>query len=99
MHFVKGMTTLYSVNEWKENYIKSKRIMDIPLFKNYRIKKLYDLWRNFVKKHKKKFYEEKLRRKSIHVDPFLLEGIFQIRSILEQLKQKVDVFKVKFILI
>ena len=71
--------------------------MNIPLFKNYRIKKLYDLWRNFVKKHKKKFYEEKLRRKSIHVDPFLLEGIFNIRRILDELKRKLDIFKVNYI--
>lgn len=70
--------------------------MEIPLFKNYRMKKLYDLWRNFVKKHKKKFYEEKLRRKSVHVDPFLLEGIKNIRKILEEMLDDVNVFKVLF---
>jgi len=74
--------------------VKSLKIMDIPLFKNYRIKKLYDLWRNFVKKHKKKFYEEKLKRKSVHVDPFLLEGIKQIKIILDEMLSKVNVFKV-----
>ena len=73
--------------------------MNIPLFKNYRMKKIYDLWRNFVKKHKKKFNEEKLRRRSLIVDPFLLKGIKQIRIILEEMVNNVNVFKVKKVLI
>ena len=88
------MTTLFSVNEWKEYCVKSLKIMNIPLFKNYRMKKIYDLWRNFVKKHKKKFYEEKLMRRSLNVDPFLLEGIKQIRTILKDMVNNVNIFKV-----
>jgi hypothetical protein len=67
--------------------------MNIPLFKNYRMNKLFDLWRNYVKKHKKTFYTEKLKGRLHHIDISLLDGIKVIRKILKEMAN-INIFKV-----
>ena len=45
--------------------------MTIPLFKNFKNAKLFDLWRRFYKKTKRQYYTEKLKKKF-----FLLINIY-----------------------
>lgn len=93
MHYIYGTTVIYSVNEWRDFFQKFKKLMNIPLFKNYRMNKLFDLWRNYVKKHKKTFYTEKLKGRLHHIDIALLDGIKIIKKILKEMIN-INIFKV-----
>jgi hypothetical protein len=55
IHYQKGIPSVYSIQEWIDNYDKYKQIMQIPLFKNFRNAKLFDLWRRFYKKTKRQY--------------------------------------------
>ena len=86
IHYQKGIPSVYSIQEWIDNYDKYKQIMQIPLFKNFRNAKLFDLWRRFYKKTKRQYYTEKLKKKFFFIDRNLLQGILEIRNILKGMK-------------
>ena len=86
IHYQKGIPSVYSIQEWIDNYDKYKQIMQIPLFKNFRNAKLFDLWRRFYKKTKRQYYTEKLKKKFFFIDKNLLQGILEIRNILKGMK-------------
>ena len=60
--YQKGNSSVYSIQEWIDNYDKYKQLMKISLFKNFRNAKLFDLWRRFYQKTKRQYYTEKLKR-------------------------------------
>jgi hypothetical protein len=87
MHYVSGNSSIYSISDWINFYIKFKTLQDIPLFKNYRNAKLFQLWRRYLKKTNKTLYMEKLKKKFHHIDPHLLNGIMEIRKILKEMTE------------
>jgi len=93
MHYQNGNSSVYSVVMWKDFYIKFKKLLEIPLFKNFRTSKLFDLWRRFLKKTRKTLFTEKLKKKFHHIDESLLKGIMEIRKILKEMT-KVNIFKI-----
>jgi len=92
MHYQNGNSSVYSVVMWKDFYIKFKKLLEIPLFKNFRTAKLFDLWRRFLKKTRKTLFTEKLKKKFHHIDESLLKGFMEIRKILKEMT-KVNLFK------
>ena len=87
LHYQKGSAPfVYSIQEWVENYEKYKQLMKIPLFKNFKNAKLFDLWRRFYKKTRRQYYTEKLKEKFFLVDNNLLEGIYNSRTILKEMQ-------------
>ena len=94
IHYQKGIPSVYSIQEWIDNYDKYKQIMQIPLFKNFRNAKLFDLWRRFYKKTKRQYYTEKLKKKFFFIDRNLLQGILEIRNILKEM-QVLNIFDLK----
>ena len=94
IHYQKGIPSVYSIQEWIDNYDKYKQIMQIPLFKNFRNAKLFDLWRRFYKKTKRQYYTEKLKKKFFFIDRNLLQGILEIRNILKSM-QVLNIFDLK----
>jgi hypothetical protein len=92
MHYQNGNSSVYSVVMWKDFYIKFKKLLEIPLFKNFRTAKLFDLWRRFLKKTRKTLFTEKLKKKFHHIDESLLKGFMEIRKILKEMT-KVNIFK------
>ena len=95
MHYQNGNSSVYSVVMWKDFYIKFKKLLEIPLFKNFRTAKLFDLWRRFLKKTKKTLFTEKLKKKFHHIDESLLKGIMDIRIILKNMT-RYNIFKIDF---
>lgn len=95
MHYQNGNSSVYSVVMWKDFYIKFKRLLEIPLFKNFKTAKLFDLWRRFLKKTRKTLFIEKLKKKFHHIDECLLKGFMEIRKILKEMT-KVNIFKIDF---
>lgn len=93
MHYQNGNSSVYSVVMWKDFYIKFKKLLEIPLFKNFRTAKLFDLWRRFLKKTRKTLFTEKLKKKFHHIDESLLKGFMEIRKILKEMT-KVNIFKI-----
>ena len=94
IHYQKGIPSVYSIQEWIDNYSKYKQIMEIPLFKNFRNAKLFDLWRRFYKKTKRQYYTEKLKKRFFFIDRNLLQGILEIRNILKGM-QVLNIFDLK----
>ena len=84
--YQKGNSSVYSIQEWIDNYAKYKQLMKISLFKNFRNAKLFDLWRRFYKKTKRQYYTEKLKKKLFFIDTDLLSGILEIRQLLKGMK-------------
>ena len=93
IHYQKGIPHLYSIAEWTDNYIKFKKLKNIPLFKNFKNAGLFDLWKRYYRKKKRMYYTEKLNKKSFYVDINLLNGILEIRRILKEMTIY-DIFKV-----
>ena len=85
LHYQNGIPHIYSINEWVDNFIKYKKLMNIPLFKNFKTAKLYELWRRFFKKTKRAYYTEKLKKKFHLIDLSLVKGILEIRKILKEM--------------
>ena len=86
IHYQKGIPSVYSIQEWIDNYDKYKQLMKISLFKNFRNAKLFDLWRRFYKKTKRQYYTEKLKKKFFFIDHHLLQGILETRNLLKGMK-------------
>ena len=86
LHYIKGVPSLYSIQEWIENYEKYKTLMKISLFKNFKNAKLFDLWKRFYHKTRRQYYTEKLRQKLFLVDTNLLNGILDSRNLLKEMK-------------
>ena len=95
LHYQKGGAPfVYSIQEWVENYEKYKQLMRIPLFKNFKNAKLFDLWRRFYKKTRRQYYTEKLKEKFFLVDHNLLEGIYISRTLLKEMQLN-NIFQLK----
>ena len=86
IHYQKGIPSVYSIQEWIDNYDKYKQLMKISLFKNFKNAKLFDLWRRFYKKTKRQYYTEKLKKRFFFIDKNLLHGILEIRNLLKEMK-------------
>ena len=86
IHYQKGIPSVYSIQEWIDNYDKYKQLMKISLFKNFKNAKLFDLWRRFYKKTKRQYYTEKLKKRFFFIDKHLLQGILDIRNLLKEMK-------------
>jgi hypothetical protein len=61
--------------EWVDNYVKYKKLMNVPLFKNFKIAKLFELWRRYFKRTKRAYLTEKLKKKFHLIDIHLLKGL------------------------
>ena len=85
LHYQKGIPQVYSITDWTNNYIKYKKLMSIPLFKNFKNAKLFELWKRYYRKKQRLYYTEKLRKKTIFIEPNLLNGIMEIRRILKEM--------------
>ena len=94
IHYQKGIPSVYSIQEWIDNYDKYKQLMKISLFKNFRNAKLFDLWRRFYKKTKRQYYTEKLKKKFFLIDKHLLNGILETRTLLKGMKM-LNIFDLK----
>ena len=86
LHYQRGVPSVYSIQEWIENYEKYQRLMNISLFKNFKIAKLFDLWRRFFKRTQREYYTEKLTKHFHLIDTHLRKGIFKIRKILKDME-------------
>jgi len=96
MHYEFGKMDIYSINEWILYCKNFQVILNIDLFKNYKIKKLFELWRRFLKKTKKTFYTDKLSQRFHRIDNYLLNGILSVRKILKDMS-KINIFNVSYI--
>ena len=92
IHYQKGIPHLYSIGEWTNNYIKYKKLLNIPLFKNFKNAGLFGLWKRYYRKKKRIYYTEKLQKKSFYVDRNLLGGILEIRRLFKDMTTY-DLFK------
>ena len=81
-----GNLTIYSVQEWIDNYKKYKQLMNISLFKNFKNAKLFDLWRRFYRKSRRQYYNDKLSKKFFLIDEHLRNGIFGVRGVIDEIK-------------
>ena len=85
LHYQKGVPQIYTINDWTNNYIKYKKLMNISLFRNFKNAKLFELWKRYHRKKQRLYYTEKLNKKSIFVEHNLLNGILEIRRILKEM--------------
>ena len=85
LHYQKGIPQIYSINDWINNYIKYKKLMNLSLFKNFKSAKLFELWKRYYRKKQRLYYSEKFIKRTIFAEPHLLEGIFEIRRILKEM--------------
>ena len=85
LHYLKGKPILYSIKEWTDNYVKFKKLLKIPLFKNFKSAGLFDIWKRFYRKKKRVLYTEKLRKKTYFVDRHLIRGLLDIRRIFKEM--------------
>ena len=92
IHYQKGVPHLYSIGEWTNNFVKYKKLLNIPLFKNFKNAGLFGLWKRYYRKKKRVYYTEKLRKKSFYVDKNLLNGILEIRRLFKDMTTY-DLFK------
>ena len=53
LHYLKGTPRLYTIKEWTDNYIKFKKLLKIPLFKNFKNAGLFGIWKRYYRKKKK----------------------------------------------
>ena len=88
MHYVGMKSNIYSINEWILYCKNFQEILKIPLFRNYKVKKIYELWKRFMKKTKKTFFTDKLSRKFHRIDDNLLRGLFEIRRVLKEMSSQ-----------
>ena len=82
-----GILTIYSVQEWIDNYKKYKQLMNISLFKNFKNAKLFDLWKRFYQKTRRQYYTDKLAKRFFLIDEHLRSGIFGVRNIIDEIKR------------
>ena len=92
IQYQKGVPHLFSISEWTNNYVKYKKLLSIPLFKNFKNAGLFGLWKRYYRKKKRVYYTEKLKKKSFYVDKNLLNGILEIRRIFKDMTAY-DLFK------
>ena len=85
LHYLKGTPRIYSIKEWTEIYIKFKKLLKIPLFKNFKNAGLFGIWKRYYRKKKRIIYTEKLKKKTYFVDKHLLKGLFDIRRIFKEM--------------
>ena len=85
LHYLKGTPKLYSIKEWTENYIKFKKLLKIPLFKNFKNAGLFGLWKRYYRKKKRVLYTEKLKKRTYFIDRNLITGLLEIRRILKDM--------------
>jgi len=96
MHFTYEGSIIFSVTEFISYVTKFKKLLAIPLFKNYRTSNLFKEWRKFLQQTKKLFYTDKLSKRFHRVDEHLLLGIFEVRRILKEM-EKINIFHVRLI--
>ena len=92
IQYQKGVPHLFSISEWTNNYVKYKKLLSIPLFKNFKKAGLFDLWKRYYRKKKRVYYTEKLKKKSFYVDKNLLNGVLEIRRVFKDMTGY-DLFK------
>ena len=92
IQYQKGVPHLFSISEWTNNYVKYKKLLSIPLFKNFKNAGLFGLWKRYYRKKKRVYYTEKLKKKSFYVDKNLLNGVLEIRRIFKDMTVY-DLFK------
>ena len=92
IQYQKGIPHLFSISEWTNNYVKYKKLLSIPLFKNFKNAGLFSLWKRYYRKKKRVYYTEKLKKKSFYVDKNLLNGVLEIRRIFKDMTVY-DLFK------
>ena len=76
---------MYTINEWINDYIKYKQLMKIPLIKNFKDAKLFELWKRYYRKKQRTFITGKFKKRTIFADPNLLKGIVEIRKIYKEM--------------
>ena len=92
IQYQKGVPHLFSISEWTNNYVKYKKLLSIPLFKNFKNAGLFGLWKRYYRKKKRVYYTEKLKKKSFYVDKNLLNGVLEIRRVFKDMSVY-DLFK------
>ena len=92
IQYQKGVPHFFSIAEWTNNYVKYKKLLSIPLFKNFKNAGLFGLWKRYYRKKKRVYYTEKLKKKSFYVDKNLLNGVLEIRRIFKDMTAY-DLFK------
>ena len=85
LHYIRGVPHVCSINDWINDYIKYKQLMQIPLIKNFKNAKLFELWKRYYRKRQRTFMTEKLKKKTVFVEPHLLRGILEIRKIFKEM--------------
>ena len=85
LHYIRGKPHMYTMSDWINDYIKYVQLMKIPLIKNFKNAKLFELWKKYYRNKKRMFYLEKFKKKTIFVEPNLLKGILDIRKIFKDM--------------
>jgi hypothetical protein len=94
LHYLKGTPRLYSIKEWTDNYVKFKKLLKIPLFKNFKNAGLFGIWKRYYRKKKRTIYTEKLKKRTYFIDHNLLTGLLEIRRIFKEMAY-FDLYKLK----
>ena len=85
LHYRKGLPTMYSINDWINDYIKYHQLLKIPMIKNFTNAKLFELWKRYYRKKARTYYREKFKKKTIFMEPHLLRGMIEIRKIFKNM--------------
>ena len=85
LHYIRGKPHMSTIGDWINDYIKYKQLMCIPLIKNFKNAKLFDLWKRYYRNKARVYYTQKFKKKTIFVEPHLLKGILEIRKIFKDL--------------
>ena len=94
LHYLKGTPRLYTIKEWTDNYVKFKKLLKIPLFKNFKNAGLFGIWKRYYRKKKRVIYTEKLKKRTYFIDKHLLSGLLEIRKIFKEMSF-FDLYKLK----
>ena len=89
LHYQRGVPQIYTIKDWTNNYIKYKKLMNISLFKNFKNAKLFELWKIYYRRRQRLYYTEKLSKRTIFVDPNLLNGIYSNNIQIEKFRGRV----------
>ena len=85
LHYIRGKPYMYTMNDWINDYMKYVQLMKIPLIKNFKNAKLFELWKKYYRNKKRNFYVEKFKKRTLFVEPNLLRGILSIRKIFKDM--------------
>ena len=78
--FVDNVAEFTSLEQWEREHDLFEQIIQIPLFKQYRMWKAYSVWRRNVRARKMAAAESVLRGKLFHLNSSLRPALLEARA-------------------